>query len=253
MRKSFLIFACIFSAVASARCSKDAGLAVNDPVNATASAESSQRPGGSPEGRAAVVSNAAGATSTPQTISAGAPAAGPSASAAANPDTAKQAQIDWAIRQDAIKNEPHGQWAVEATASSTSGGEHGDANHTAGQATGAPNVERYGNNALAWSPKAADAGLEWLDLRYAKPVHATAVRVRESCGPGAVIKVELFDEQGSAHTVWQGNDITKNLDYLVVEFPKTVFKTNRVKLTLATNIVGGWNEIDAVQLVGTDQ
>jgi hypothetical protein len=39
----------------------------------------------------------------------------------------------------------------------------------------------------------------------------------------------------------------------MVKFPKTAFKTDRVKVTLATNIVPGWNEIDAVQLVGTDQ
>ena len=39
----------------------------------------------------------------------------------------------------------------------------------------------------------------------------------------------------------------------MVKFPKTTFKTDRVKITLATNVVPGWNEIDAVQLVGTDQ
>jgi hypothetical protein len=53
--------------------------------------------------------------------------------------------------------------------------------------------------------------------------------------------------------VWAGNDPTKELNYLVVELPKTTFKTARVRLTLATNVVPGWNEIDAVQLVGTDQ
>ncbi|MGZ6987451.1 MAG: hypothetical protein ACXVH0_00665 [Thermoanaerobaculia bacterium] len=29
--------------------------------------------------------------------------------------------------------------------------------------------------------------------------------------------------------------------------------TDRVKVTLATNVIPGWNEIDAVQLVGKDQ
>ena len=59
--------------------------------------------------------------------------------------------------------------------------------------------------------------------------------------------------QGVAHAVWQGNDPTTELNYLMVKFPKTAFKTDRVKVTLATNVVPGWNEIDAVQLVGTDQ
>ena len=84
-------------------------------------------------------------------------------------------------------------------------------------------------------------------------MHATAVRVRESFGSGAVIRIELFDEAGGAHLVWGGNDPTTGLNYLMVNFPKTDFKTGRVKLTLATNVVPGWNEIDAVQLVGKDQ
>jgi hypothetical protein len=37
-----------------------------------------------------------------------------------------------------------------------------------------------------------------------------------------------------------------------VKVPKTAYKAYRVKITLATNVVPGWNEIDAVQLVGSD-
>jgi hypothetical protein len=92
-----------------------------------------------------------------------------------------------------------------------------------------------------------------LDLKYPKPVHAEEVRNRESWGSGAIIKVEVFDEQGAAHTVWAGNDPTTELNYLLVKTPKTAFKTDRVKITLATNVILGWNEIDAVQLVGSDQ
>jgi hypothetical protein len=43
------------------------------------------------------------------------------------------------------------------------------------------------------------------------------------------------------------------LKYLTAEFPKTCVHDQRVKLTLATNVVGGWNQIDAVQLVGSNQ
>jgi hypothetical protein len=83
-------------------------------------------------------------------------------------------------------------------------------------------------------------------------VHAEEVLIRESCGSGAVIKVEVFDEQGAAHTVWVGNDPTTDRNYLILKTPKTAFKTDRVKITLATNVVSGWNEIDAVQ-PGSDQ
>jgi hypothetical protein len=114
-------------------------------------------------------------------------------------------------------------------------------------------VQVYSTTPQAWSSKTADSGIEWLQLTFANPVHATAVRVRESAGSGALIKIEVFDEKGAGHTVWSGTDATKDLNYLIAEFPKTTFKTNRVKLTLATNVVSGWNQIDAVQLVGASQ
>ncbi len=181
----------------------------------------------------------------------GSPTAATDSSAADT--TARLAAIDWAVKQDEIKNDPNGQWAIQATASSTYNDAQGDAGWSANQATGAPNVENYGDDQRAWAPKTPDGGIEWLDLKYAKPVHATEVRVRESCASGAVVKVELFDEQAGAHLVWSGDDPTRELNYLMVKFPKTSFRTARVKVTLATNVVPGWNEIDAVQVVGTDQ
>jgi hypothetical protein len=199
---------------------------------------------------APVVSPAAGAS-----LVAGAPTvAGTPAIDTLTPEMSrKRAQIEWAVRQDEIKKDPHGQWAVRANASSAYNDAQGTAAHSASQATGVPDVEVYGNNIAAWTPKTPDGGIEWLELQFAKPVHATTVRVRESYGPGAVIKVELVDEQGAAHTVWTGSDASKDLDYLTVEFPRTAFKTSRVKVTLATNTVPGFNEIDAVQLVGTER
>ena len=197
--------------------------------------------------------------SAPAPAAAPAPAPTPAAAPVPNADgssadtTAKLAAADWAIKQDQIKNDPNGEWAILATASSTYSDAQGQAAWSANQATGMPNVDKYGDDGKAWTSKTPDAGIEWLDLKYPKPVHANEVRVRESCGSGAVIKIELFDEGGLAHTVWAGNDPTTELNYLMVKFPKTAYKADRVKITLATNVIPGWNEIDAVQLVGTDQ
>jgi hypothetical protein len=166
--------------------------------------------------------------------------------------TAKLAGAEWALKQDEIKNDSKGQWAIAATASSTYNDAKGTDSWSANQATGAPNVDKYADDGKAWTSKTPDAGIEWLDLKFPKPVHAEEIRIRESCGSGAVIKVELFDEQGAAHTAWAGNDPTTDLNYLMVKVPKTGYKTDRVKITLATNVVPGWNEIDAVQLVGSD-
>jgi hypothetical protein len=193
------------------------------------------------------------ATSPPATPAAAAPATASPAEANGTETTAKLAGAAWALKQDEIKHDPNGQWAIQATASSTYNDAQGTSGWSANQATGAPNVDTYGDNGSAWTSKTPDAGIEWLDLKFPKPVNASEVRVRESCGSGAVIKVEVFDEQGGGHTVWAGNDPTTGLNYLMVKFPKTAFKTDRVKITLATNVVPGWNEIDAVQLIGSDQ
>jgi hypothetical protein len=166
--------------------------------------------------------------------------------------TAKLAGAEWALRQDAIKNDPDGQWAIQSKASSSYNDAEGTASWSSNQATGVPNVEKYADDGKAWAPKTPDGGIEWLDLTFPKPVFATEVRIRESCGSGAVIRVELFDEKSTPHVAWAGNDPTKDLNYLLVKFEKTTYRVDRVKVTLATNVVPGWNEIDAVQLVGKD-
>jgi hypothetical protein len=181
-----------------------------------------------------------------------APAAAPAPSAdtAMADTTAKLAAVEWALKQDEIKHDPDGQWASEATASSSYNDAQGDAGWSPKQATGAPDVDKYSDDQHAWAPKTQDGGIEWLDLKYLRPVRASEVRVRESLGSGAVIKVELFDEAGTAHTLWQGVDPTRELNYLILKFKLTEYRVNRVKVTLATNLIPGWNEIDAVQLVG---
>ena len=196
----------------------------------------------------------ASSSAAPTAPSAAATTAAASGAVAGTAEVAtKMAAAEWALKQDEIKHDPNGQWAIQATASSTYNDAQGNDSFAANQVTGPPNVTAYADNGLAWAPKEQDAGIEWIDLKYPSPVHATAVRVRESFGSGAVVKIELFDDQGVAHTVWAGNDPTTDLNYLVVNFPKTAYATARVKVTLATNVIPGWNEIDAVQLVGTDQ
>jgi hypothetical protein len=207
-----------------------------------------------PAAPAAPSQAAPAAPATPATGSSAAPAAAAAPAASADngvaDTTAKLAAAEWALKQDEIKHDPDGQWASEATASSSYNDAQGDAGWSPKQATGAPDVDRYADDQHAWAPKTEDGGIEWLDLKYLKPVHASEVRVRESMGSGAVIKIELFDEAGAAHTVWQGVDPTKELNYLILKFKTTEYRVNRVKVTLATNVIPGWNEIDAVQLVG---
>jgi hypothetical protein len=229
-------------------------------------ADSSASAGGSAAGAAATpaapaaspapATPAAAATTTtatpaaPPPMSSALPIAGGGPTVDGVGAASRRAAAQWALQQDDIKHEADGQWAKTATASSSYADHKGDEAWSAMQATGEPNVPSYADDGHAWAPRTPDSGIEWLDLTYANAVHASEVRVRESMGSGAVVKVEAIDEAGMAHTVWAGDDPTKDLNYLILKFPPTPYKVNRVKVTLATNAVPGWNEIDAVQLVG---
>jgi hypothetical protein len=185
--------------------------------------------------------------------------AAPEASSATEEDpelAAKREAMNFALMEDEIKNDPKGQWATNAKASSTYATNLDDLN--AGyhfmRATGAPDTDGYGDSFTSWATKDTDSGIEWIDLQFAKPVNATEVKIRQNYNPGAIIKIELFDEKNVAHSIFQGPDMTKykpsSIGWLNAAFDKTAYKTQRVKITLATNTVPGWNEIDAVQLLG---
>ena len=139
------------------------------------------------------------------------------------------------------------QWATGAQASS----EYGNSDWSAAQATGAPNTEAAGDCVTAWASTETDGGDEWLELTYDRPVNPTAVRIRETFNPGAVTKVEAQDGGGTWHTVWAGKDGTKDCPgWLTVTLEVPEWTTRKIKLTLDSAAVPGWNEIDAVELIG---
>jgi hypothetical protein len=166
----------------------------------------------------------------------------------------KRAAVAHALAEQKIVEDPLGQWAASATASSTYNEAKEQASYSAWQATGAPNVERYGDNGSAWAAAAADAGVEWISLEFAKPVHALGLRVRQNDSPGAIIKLELIDDAGASHTLWEGLDEASYPASQIAWFERraerTAYLVKGAKITLATNAVSGWNEIDAVQLLG---
>jgi hypothetical protein len=161
-----------------------------------------------------------------------------------------------AVDEKKILADPQGQWASTAIASSTYAQTPSEkAGYAAWQATGKPNVPRYSDHPAAWTTKSGDSNvLEWLELGFAKPVHATSVRIRQTAAPGAISKIELIDAEGLAHEIWSGTDDTPyqkdTIGWLVKDFSRTSFVVKGARITLLTARVWGWNEIDAVQLVG---
>jgi hypothetical protein len=130
------------------------------------------------------------------------------------------------------------------------GGGAGDAaSWTPRKATGAPDADPRKDDPNAWAPKQPEMGEQWLQLGYATAVHATGVRVFEINAPGAIAEVRARKPDGAWLTVWRGT-ANGNFAPLELTFPRTPFATRTIRLVLDTNRTPGWNEIDAVELLG---
>lgn len=123
------------------------------------------------------------------------------------------------------------------------------------QATGEPDTNMAGDIVTAWASQTQDDQDEWLMLEYAEPVVPTAVLVYETYNPGALVRVTAFRLDGEEVELWKGQDpTTPDNEMGISEVPvKVNFKTNRIKLYIASKAVPGWNEIDAVGVRDKDQ
>jgi hypothetical protein len=142
------------------------------------------------------------------------------------------------------------QWASSANASS----EYTPTDWSALQATGAPDTTGCGDLITAWASGSA-AGVDWIELSYPVAVIPTRIDIYQTYNPGAIVKVEVVDAQGTAHSVYESQSKTvsdcptiqtidlaqEGIDFLVAKLIISVDQTNHP----------GWDEIDAVQLTGT--
>ncbi|MGQ0612366.1 MAG: HEAT repeat domain-containing protein [Planctomycetaceae bacterium] len=121
------------------------------------------------------------------------------------------------------------------------------------QATGAPDaLPNTQDNPKAWAAQPAEGGRQWLELSYATPLRASALRIHEVLTAGGVAEVELVDEQGVRRTIWRGQDPLAAPGVFELPFAATSFRVRSVRLVLDTDRRSGWEEIDAVELVGPD-
>lgn len=140
------------------------------------------------------------------------------------------------------------QWASRAAASS----EYSSTDWSALQATGEPETyPEHGDIETAWAPLEENAGIEWLDLEYEVPVLITRVEIYETYNPGAIIGLEIYDRDGGRHLAWEGSmEPTRTARISPIDIDP-YFPSDRIRIILDTRRTPGWNEIDAVALIGS--
>lgn len=119
------------------------------------------------------------------------------------------------------------------------------------QMTGPPDTPMGGDLVTAWASKAAQEGDVWVELDYERSVVPEAVRVHETFNAGAVKQVLARQPGARWHVLWQGAAAAASTPRWF-EPPVEVApaRTRTIRIVLDTNAVKGWNEIDAVELVG---
>ena len=119
------------------------------------------------------------------------------------------------------------------------------------QATGAPDTPVAADIGAAWASKTADMGEVWLELDFDVAVTPQSVRIRETYNPGAVARVEAVLDGGTRETLWEGrSDAAQAPRWFEPALKSASMPVRTIRIVLDTNRVQGWNEVDAVELLG---
>lgn len=122
------------------------------------------------------------------------------------------------------------------------------------QATGAPDTMQAGDFPTAWAARQQDVGQEWLEIEFGRPTAIAEVRIRETFNPGAISKVVARALSGGGEIViWEGEAERTAAPHEMVVQPRANVTSNRIKIYVDEPRVRGWNEIDAVELIGKDR
>ena len=113
----------------------------------------------------------------------------------------------------------------------------------------------FGSTACAWSPSKEDnPASEWINVGYETPINVQQVIIAENFNAGAVVRVELFDEAGEQHTIYDNTAPTPlpgggKWNYIFID--RTPYKVSSVTITLNTSLVKGFEQIDAIGIADT--
>lgn len=141
------------------------------------------------------------------------------------------------------------QWASRAHATS----QYADPAWSAAQAAGAPDTPQCGDIDSAWA-SADSTGVDTLTLEYDTPVVPARIEIHQTYNPGAITQVDVtIPGGGVTHIVYQAQPkpVTECPFILVIPISGLDVKVGEVILYLDQSAHPSWNEIDAVELIGT--
>ncbi len=140
------------------------------------------------------------------------------------------------------------QWAIDAVASS----QYSDPDWSALQAVGPPDTPSCGDIVTAWASAGSNT-IAWLNLYYDTPVHIREINIVQTYQPDQVVRVDLIDLSGEIVPLYsQEPYVARPCPYtLSIKIPQTDRVVQGIRITVDQSMLGlGWNEIDAVELVG---
>jgi hypothetical protein len=143
------------------------------------------------------------------------------------------------------------QWAFGAMAGSSYGDPSGNA-WTANQAAGKPDTPQCGDYETTWASQDANS-LDWIELYYDVPVIPTRVNIYQTYNPNQVVKVSLKAEDGEEFQVYDKPPKIEETCPYNLSIPISGIEKRVVSVYIEvdqTILNMGWDEIDAVELVG---
>ncbi len=143
------------------------------------------------------------------------------------------------------------QWASGATASS----QYNTPGYAAMQATGEPDtlIDYCGTVDTAWASYEGYT-VEWIELSYDQAVIPTEINIIQTSAPNQVVQVDVIGVDGNYETVYTGEPekIIEGCPFVLTVNPIVDYEINGVKVTIDQTVLEyPWNEIDAVELVGS--
>jgi hypothetical protein len=143
------------------------------------------------------------------------------------------------------------QWATTGEASS----EYGSTSWTALQAGGAPDTPDCGDAGTAWASAQSDT-VESITVYFMdQPLIPSEINIIQSYNPSQVVQVELIDAyaEHSDATIYEAEPkatgkcpYTLSIKVMGIDYP-----VMGIRIIVDQSVLGlGWNEIDAVELVG---